>query len=1086
MSGTSGEPPEEAARRAYESALARVRGQDLLSKFVEEVASAATTFDPNAQPPEPGPRSLFDLPGQLELLGPDEVDGLLEELSSSDSPVAALEALSTDPHLLEDLCFGPCWPQLCGALGRLAGVAQQLGRTQPPSQQPASQGQGQGQGHDNQGNWESRRSAVEQGPAAGTATAPSVTAPAPAPALPRLSELLLALLGEAVSAVAPSSPAHAADLLAELAPRLGGSCGGGSGGAAVRVRLCPGPGPGAATALGLLAAAAASDPFVTAVSRLAHSLLSGLAAEFHTLSPGAADRAAAAVVELLTAGLASPGGGGDGGGLPKRTAGSWVGSVLGGAVGQASPAQAALGAEFEMDMTALDLLVLLDPELRWWQRLCAATHATQRLAAAAAAARLGEGLEATWERLAAAAAAGSGGSGAPTRLVACTALLAGLVRGNNLELLSCDPVPAEAGHGTGLYAAAVTATQQPQPQLMAARRRRRQRLQQMLGHLATCFCALAAGRARAVQQPPPPPQSQAESRSDESGGGRGGGASVFMLLAAEVLSAAAEHGMLLGGGEAAGGAGGGAPLTPLLGAVLQGDSEVRGAGGEDPASEAWLAAVARVLDAAAAVAPAATAAAGDVESAAHVPAAAADATAALLRRLTEYVHAYEGGGNSGGRGGAGGVRAPAGKVPAAAAGAAAGRVAAVAVPKAGPQPLPVWSRAALRLAQHRALSSLPPVAAALGALYDALCRSLQGRRPHPDVAAVAAAAAPEDDGAELLAAEAVLSYCGAADRASAATAPSPLPEQLRRPELLACAARRLCRMYDDVGATVGGHDGIVDCTLGGGARGFGGEACVRVAAKRRVAAGAGALARSCGEGRAALLAAGFSRRVLDDVMAVLRSGEYESPYLEPLPYADPLAGLTSVLADVVAWPGLMQQLSPPPAATTAAAAPATGRTRGAAGGGGGGGHRSSSNEAGGEERAAVLALLQELVAWLDPASCRAPRGLPHVDAAAVSLAALAAAVETDPRVAAAALCHPELQLRPSLQAMLAPEEVNGGGSATSGGPGSSGPGPTGDANRIGKGNGHNEGRAASSVAAIVAHSDLLLDRARALLGVVAH
>ncbi len=39
--------------------------------------------------------------------------------ASSDCPVNALEKLVADPHLLEDLCFGPTWPQLCDSLGRL-------------------------------------------------------------------------------------------------------------------------------------------------------------------------------------------------------------------------------------------------------------------------------------------------------------------------------------------------------------------------------------------------------------------------------------------------------------------------------------------------------------------------------------------------------------------------------------------------------------------------------------------------------------------------------------------------------------------------------------------------------------------------------------------------------------------------------------------------------------------------------------------------------------------------------------------------------------------------------------------------------
>ncbi|GFR51237.1 hypothetical protein Agub_g13612, partial [Astrephomene gubernaculifera] len=238
----------------------------------------------------------------------------------------------------------------------------------------------------------------------------------------------------------------------------------------------------------------------------------------------------------------------------------------------------------------------------------------------------------------------------------------------------------------------------------------------------------------------------------------------------------------------------------------------------------------------------------------------------------------------------------------------------------------------------------------------------------------------------------------------------------------------------------------------------------QIAAKRRAARVAGTLARSCPGGQWALVTAGFARRVLNDVAAVLRSGEYESPYLEPLPYADPLAALSAMLADVLCWPGLLQLTSPPPHAPLPPRKnPAAAVRHDVNGGGGGGGEAAARAVAGEEEgsgagyderrqgeqhggtreeeeeveeeacgaspearerhRAEVLALLQELVTWLDLAcssNCEGRGGaaataatsaaaaaaggggvLPPQDAAVVSLGCFAALVVAEPSAAAA-------------------------------------------------------------------------------------
>ncbi|GLC42448.1 hypothetical protein PLESTM_001334300 [Pleodorina starrii] len=1027
--------PDETARRARESALAKVQDQDMLSEFVQAVVSTCTITDHNTTqaPPERGKKSLFfDLQGPIDLLGPEEVDSLLSELTTSDSPVAALETLSSDVHLLEDLCFGPTWPQLCDALGRLVCL-----------------------------------------PAAATAQFQQTQVPA-AP-LPRQQQLLLTVLQELASSVAASSPPHAAELLDALAPHLTALV--------LRMALRPPPGGGgggsaAAAAPDLLAAAAALDAFAVGLMRVAHRLLAGLAAEFHMLPPGCAAVAARAVCDVVRAGLAR--------GAPAPSAPT------------AAPPPSA-DDPLVVDLSALDLLVLLDPELRWWQRLCAATHATQPVADAAAATHLAAALEAALQAWAAAAVVGSsghsshggalaggvgGGTAAggrsPTHLLACTALLGGFVRANSLALLGCAPRgdgdvdggrdgPAASAPKLHLQARPVAAA------AAAASQQQRLRLQRMLGHLLSCFC-MASDKPWLFRVNGGVAKAAAACAANAGGGGSGGhGGSVFLLLSADVLSSAAALGKLsllapagasgAGAGNTSGvGGGGGGVLTPLLQAMLRAAALTAGAANGATASasevEAWLRAAARVLGAAAEHAATAsettttaTGAAQRDPSAAQP--AAADAMCALLRHI-------------------------------------AGRVRGCAA--AAASAAPAWALPVVRGAAPLAAAS-PAVSGALRDLYDTLHAVLSARQPrraeslslsssptrNASVAggagrnggggngdgggsaqsgakprgmslidildsggalaaeqesreACSASATEPDavlDDLELLAAEAVMSYCltdfdaAAADATSAGPPPAvllQLPAALRRPLLLECAARLLCEDYDDAGGWMppGGVGGAGSGARGGVAGGLGVQ---RTAAKRRVARRAGALARCCLAGQQALVAAGFARRVLDDVAAVLRSGEYESPYLEPLPYADPLAGLAAILAGVLCWPGLLRL--PEPQEQERRSAGEAGPLRN-----GGGEAAAAAAAVGGlgavleqRHREEVLALLQELVTWLDPRGAEGG-GLPPADAAAVSLRAFAALVASDP--AAGAALDRDTNIRWYLQSLcgtLPPEEA---------------------------------------------------------------
>ncbi|GIL50650.1 hypothetical protein Vafri_6780 [Volvox africanus] len=992
--------PEVAARQARESALSKIYAHDMLSEFVQAVAKTCSNTDAMAEaPPERGKHSLlFDLQGPIDLLGPEEVDSLLADLANSDSPIAALEAISSDIHLLEDLCFGPTWPQLCDALGRLVCL-------------PAA--------------------AVSSG-GAETPALQSVQGTS----LPRQQQLLLTVLQELVSSSAASSPPHAAELLDALAPYL----------TALVMRLAlPSESGGtdvttsaSGTACKLLVAAASLDPFGVGLTRIAHQLLSGLATEYHILPPGCAALAARAVCDVLRAGLAR--------GAPAPTPATGAAAATGRGTG-VSGAATLRQEDMVIDLSALDLLVLLDPELRWWQRLCSATHATQPVADAAVATQLAGALEAALEAWGSVAETqGQGGEGAAsgarssTHLVACTALLGGLVRANNLALLAVEPRDVDGdAHGLDGTALRMVPPSEPAP---AVTQQHRLRMQRMLGHLVSCFCVgldkpwLLRPTAHTPAVAATGPMLVRTAHAVGNGTG-----SVFLFLAAAVLSSAATTGVLsllapagtgTTGGLGHGGmnTGGGGSLGPILQAMLRAAAMTPATFGAVAGSstspvavseaEAWLTAAAKVLGAAAGYTVTSGSGliitadpdAGDPREQLGQP-AAADAMCGLLRHMASRVRGCA----------ATATRATVSDwavqvIRAATSLAAASSTVALALNdlydtlqavvsgraasgRAGP--LTSWSSSSspTRTVGGRSGSGgggggmhsggAPPIA--LIDLLDSGAGSVvgHGRRPVSKLESPCTETSLDD--VQVLAAEAVLAYCrtnfafSSAATGEPADGPPPLllqlPAGLQRQVFLGCAARRLCEEYDGAGCCTEGASGSRRAIAVLGTR--------QTAAKRRVAWQADALARCCSGGEQALIGAGFARRVMEDVASVLRSGEYESPYLEPLPYADPLAGLQTILADVLCWPGLLrlpevedgeaEEEGANKGQSCAAAADV-----------------SASLQS--QHREEVLALLQELVTWLDARGAEGG-GLPPADAAAVSLKAFSALVAADPSAGSA-------------------------------------------------------------------------------------
>ncbi|GLI60759.1 hypothetical protein VaNZ11_002989 [Volvox africanus] len=977
--------PEAAARQARESALSKIYAHDMLSEFVQAVAKTCSNTDALVEaPPEREKHSLlFDLQGPIDLLGPEEVDKLLADLANSDSPIAALEAISSDIHLLEDLCFGPTWPQLCDALGRLVCL-------------PAAAAVGSG--------------------GAETPALQSVQGTS----LPRQQQLLLTVLQELISSSAASSPPHAAELLDALAPYLTALV--------MRLALPSESGvtdvttPASGTACTLLVAAASLDPFGVGLTRIAHQLLIGLAMEYHILPPGCAALAARAVCDVLRAGLAR--------GAPAPAPATGAAAAPGRGTGLSA---AALRQEDTViDLSAQDLLILLDPELRWWQRLCSATHATQPVADAAAATQLAGALEAALEAwgCVAASAFAPGGDGAAsgarssTHLVACTALLGGLVRANNLALLAVEPRGDGDAHGLDGTTLRMVPPPGPAP---AVSQQHRLRIQRMLGHLVNCFCVgldkpwLLRPTAHTPAVAATGPMLVRTAHTVGNGTG-----SVFLFLAAGVLSSAATTGMLsllaptatgttgaLGHGSI--NTGGGGSLVPILQAMLRAAAMTAAISGAVagsctspvavPEAEAWLRAAAKVLGAA--VDYTVTSGSGNIISAdrdAGEPReqlgqpAAAGVMCGLLRHIASRVRACAATATSAAVSENWAVQV----IRAATSLAAASSTVALALNdlydtlqavlsgraaagRAGP--LTSWPSSS---SPTRTVGA-PPIA--LINLLDSAAGSLveHGRRPVSKLGSPCTETSL--DYVQVLAAEAVLAYCrtnfafSSAVTAEPAAGPPPLllqlPAGLQRQVFLVCAARRLCEEYDGAGCCAAGAGGSRRATAALGTR--------QIAAKRRLARQADALARCCSAGEQALVGEGFARRVIEDVASVLRAGEYESPYLEPLPYADPLAGLQAILVDVLCWPGLLRL--PEVEDGKVEEEGASKRQSGAAA-------ADASASLQSQHREEVLALLQELVTWLDARGAEGG-GLPPADAAAVSLQAFSALVAADPSAGSA-------------------------------------------------------------------------------------
>lgn len=534
----------------------------------------------------------------------------------------------------------------------------------------------------------------------------------------------------------------------------------------------------------------------------------GLSQEFHTLPHSCAALAARAVCDVVRAGLAR------GAPAPPPPAGAVTAASGGGGPGGGGLA------DLDLELSALDLLVLLDPELRWWQRLCSSTHATQRMADAAAATQLAAALEAAlaaWAYATAAAAAAAGhhsdgglavavaaaGVRSPSHLVACAALLGGLVRANNPALLACEqpagsrrvvgalpavvaaPAPAPAPHvanghsgvgtgglssagveglpvamaaalpqGAGAAAAGATgpasgaqaAAALPEysevPQYTPAQvAEQRQRLTRLLGALCGVACALA--------DRPGLLRPGGAGHDSGTGGARG---SVFVTLAADVLAAAAELGVLTWHQPMAPGAHGGTSAA-VAGA----------AGGNGGAGGGALAALLQAMMRAASVTAAAAAAAGaagngGAGTGGRTRAAAAAEADAWLEAATCVLEAVAEHAELGAASSptalpppalsvsdalSGLLRHIAGRVRGCAGGGGGGGAAgtnSAAASAAAATAAPAWSRAVVRLAVAAAPQS-PLVAAALTDLAEPLCALLTARSARRTASAAKAAAA---------------------------------------------------------------------------------------------------------------------------------------------------------------------------------------------------------------------------------------------------------------------------------------------------------------------------------------------------------
>ncbi len=366
------------------------------------------------------------------------------------------------------------------------------------------------------------------------------------------------------------------------------------------------------------------------------------------------------------------------------------------------------------------------------------------------------------------------GGPSPTHLVACVALLRGLVAASNPALLeqandAADAAAQQRAAGQGGFGAAGVPL----------------RLARLLDAVVVCFAALAERpqllHSQPLLRPAPAPLSTPAPPQAAAAGAPG--APVLVRLCGDVLSTAAGRGLLLQTGAQQSGAIQAAaqgPLVQLLQAMLRaaaataavGVPGMAAAAAQDSppaaaAAHAWLLEAASVCDAAveACVAEPAAVAASSVQP-------AAEALSSLLRHVSGRLRGCT------------------------AAGPAADRMAA-----------PAWAPSVVRLAAQLAPHA-PGPAAAVTSLADTLAALLAARSPSSTAATDSGARDPglELDPVEQLAATLVATFTQADANLPTAAAThghtaAPVASVLR-PPLLACAARSLRRAYDGAGGLV--------------------------------------------------------------------------------------------------------------------------------------------------------------------------------------------------------------------------------------------------------------------------------------------
>ncbi|KAG1658636.1 hypothetical protein FOA52_007570 [Chlamydomonas sp. UWO 241] len=354
-----------------------------------------------------------------------DVDKYIAQLDVPAKRASALRKLSSPSIYADELCFGPCWQRLFDGLAACllptaaaaasclllphgeAGLLPAGGDISPPH------------GGGGAGGIAGAETGADTGAVTGAGAADGAADAAAAATTEQ--RLALRVLGRVVPEVVSSSPSHAASLLQCLGPAL----------RALRLRLhalpppppsgaaradCTGPGAatgaGAAGGPGVQPAAVAHLPalqlaYPAGVALLvqARRLLEALARDWHLLKAPQQERAAALVAGLLADALLA----------------TAAGSSAPAASGGRDCAAAGAGGPDGEELRAGHLLLLLDPQLRWWQRLCAAGCSAGQALSAAASAKLPEAIL----DAAAATAHAAGGGDAAARLGYELALMVG-------------------------------------------------------------------------------------------------------------------------------------------------------------------------------------------------------------------------------------------------------------------------------------------------------------------------------------------------------------------------------------------------------------------------------------------------------------------------------------------------------------------------------------------------------------------------------------------------------------------------------------------------------------------------------------